>query len=186
LILHPETERLSMGAIRKILVPTDFSPHAEEAFRQACSLARATGATVVVVHVARPPALVIDGGRLSTDPTDDKPDDLWPGLRKIKAEDATVVVEHEVIVAERPDASHILQILETTGCDLIVMGTHGLTGLKHRLFGGLTEQVVREAHCPVMVVKAPALSVTPEAPSKPARVETSKPAATTATTEPKR
>ena len=66
-----------------------------------------------------------------------------------------MVVEHEVIVTAQPDASHILKIVEKTGCDLIVMGTHGLSGLKHRLFGGLTEEVVRNARCPVMVVKAP-------------------------------
>ena len=155
-----------MGSIRKILVPTDFSPHAGEAFRQAYRLAKATGASVMVLHVARPPAVVVDGGRLLTDPTGGKPKDLWADLRKIKAEDPGVVVEHEVIVADRPDASHILTIVETTGCDLIVMGTHGLTGLKHRLFGGLTEEVVRQARCSVMVVKDPA----PEAAArKPAR-----------------
>src|SRR5258708_15121577 len=145
-----------MRPIRKILVPTDFSPHAGEAFRQACRLAKATGAGVTVLHVARPPAVVVDGGRLSTDPTGGEPKDLWGDLRKIKAEDPGVVVEHEVIVADRPDASHVLEIVETMGCDLIVMGTHGLTGLKHRLFGGKTEEVVRRARCPVMVVKAPA------------------------------
>jgi len=47
-------------------------------------------------------------------------------------------------------------MLEKLGCDLIVMGTHGRSGLKHLLFGGVTEEVVRRAHCPVMVVKAPA------------------------------
>ena len=144
-----------MTPIRKILVPTDFSPDAAEAFRHAVMLAKATGAGVVVVHVARPPAVAVDGGRLSTDPTGGGPDDLWPDLRKLKAEDRSVAVEHEVIVADRPDVSHVLKIVEAAGCDLIVMGTHGLTGLKHRLFGGLTEEVVRRARCPVMVVKAP-------------------------------
>jgi nucleotide-binding universal stress UspA family protein len=143
-----------VGSIQKILVPTDFSPHACEAFRQAHRLAKATGASVMVVHVARPPAVVVAGGPLSTDPAGGKQEDLWGELRKIKAEDPGVVVEHEVIVTDRPDASHILKIVETMGCDLIVMGTHGLTGLKHRLFGGLTEDVVRQARCPVMVVKA--------------------------------
>jgi nucleotide-binding universal stress UspA family protein len=143
-----------MRPIRKILVPTDFSPHAEEAFRQALSLAGPLGAGVVVVHVARPPAVVIDGGRLLTDPIRAEPRDLWAEFRKIKADAPGVGVEHEVIVADRPDASQIVEILEKTGCDLIVMGTHGLAGLKHRLFGGLTEDVVRHAHCPVMVVKA--------------------------------
>jgi nucleotide-binding universal stress UspA family protein len=145
-----------MESIRKILVPTDFSPHPWEAFRQAYRLARATGARVIVLHVARPPAVVVDGGRLLTDPTVGEPKDLWADLRKIKTEDSAVVVEHEVIVADRPDVAHVLKIVEATGCDLIVMGTHGLSGLKHRLLGGLTEEVVRRARCPVMVVKAPA------------------------------
>jgi nucleotide-binding universal stress UspA family protein len=100
--------------------------------------------------------VVVDGGRLLTDPTVGEPKDLWADLRKIKAEDSAVVVEHEVIVADRPDVAHVLKIVEATGCDLIVMGTHGLSGLKHRLLGGLTEEVVRRARCPVMVVKAPA------------------------------
>jgi nucleotide-binding universal stress UspA family protein len=65
-------------------------------------------------------------------------------------------VEHEVIVANRPSASHVLEILERLGCDLIVMGTHGHSWLKVLLFGSLTEEVVRWARCPVMVVKAPA------------------------------
>jgi nucleotide-binding universal stress UspA family protein len=143
-----------MRPIRKILVPTDFSAHAEEAFRRALDLAKALGAGVVAFHVARPPAVVVDGGRLSTDPAGGKEKDLWADLRKLQAEGPGVVVEHEVIVSDRPDASHILEILERAGCDLIVIGTHGLSGLKHRLFGGLTEEVVRLARCPVMVVKA--------------------------------
>jgi nucleotide-binding universal stress UspA family protein len=140
-------------SIRKILVPTNFSPHAAAAFRQALALAKATGAIVIVFHVARPSAVVIDGGRILTDRVGEKPKDLWAELRKMKAEDPGVVVEDEVIVADGPDDSHILDIAEATDCDLIVIGARGLTGLRRRLFGGLTEQVVRHARCPVMVVK---------------------------------
>jgi universal stress protein A len=142
-----------MSTIRKILVPTDFSPHAEEAFRVAHDLARATGASVVVFHVSRPPAVVSDGGSTFTTPAGDEEKDVWDRLRKIQPQDPAVRVEHEVIVADRPDATHILRIIEERGCDLIVMGTHGLTGLRHLLFGSLTEDVVRKAPCPVMVVK---------------------------------
>jgi len=67
-----------------------------------------------------------------------------------------VRVEHEVVVAARPGARHVLDILEKLGCDLIVMGTHGASSLGHLLFGSMTEDVVRLARCPVMVVKAPA------------------------------
>jgi nucleotide-binding universal stress UspA family protein/pimeloyl-ACP methyl ester carboxylesterase len=150
----PEKGETLMGSIRRILVPTDFSPHAAEAFRRACELAKATGAGITVLHVTRPPAVVVDGGRLTTDPTGTEPKDLWADVRGIRAEDPSIVVDHEVIVVQRPDASHILKIVEAMGCDLIVMGTHGLSGLKHRLVGGLTEDVVRKARSPVMVVKA--------------------------------
>jgi nucleotide-binding universal stress UspA family protein len=145
-----------MSAFRKILVPTDFSPHAAEAFRVAHDLAKATGASMVVFHVSRPPAVVSDGDRLLSAPARAEAKDVWDELRKIQAKDPAVRVEHEVIVADRPDAEHILRILQDRGCDLIVMGTHGRTGLRHLLFGSVAEDVVRRAHCPVMVVKAPA------------------------------
>jgi len=145
-----------MSTFRKILVPTDFSPHAQEAFRVAHDLASPTGATVVVFHVFRPPAVVSDGDRLLSAGARGETKDVWEELRKIQAKDPAVRVEHEVIVADRTDAEHILRIIQERGCDLIVMGTHGLTGLRHLLFGSVTEEVVRRARCPVMVVKLPA------------------------------
>jgi nucleotide-binding universal stress UspA family protein len=143
-----------MNPIRKILVPTDFSPHAAEAFRVAQNLAKPIGASVVLFHVSRPPAVVSDGDGLHLVTGRAAAKDLWDELRQIQANDPTVRVEHEVILDDRPDAEHVLQILEERGCDLIVMGTHGRTGLLRRLFGSVTEDVVRRAHCPVMVVKA--------------------------------
>jgi nucleotide-binding universal stress UspA family protein len=145
-----------MGPICKILVPTDFSPHAQEAFRVAHDLAKATGASVVVFHVSRPPAVVSDGDRLLSAPAETGANNVWDELRKIQAKDSAVRVELQVIVANRPDATHILRILQEQGCDLIVMGTHGRSALRHLLFGSVTEDVVRRAHCPVMLVKAPA------------------------------
>ena len=108
---------------KKILVPTDFSPAAAEAFRTAVSLARTGGGEVVVAHVT-----------------------------------------HEVVVAGRASAAGALEMLEKFGCDLIVIGSHGHGRL--RLFRrSLTDEVVRHAHCPVLVVKAP---TTPAAaPAKP-------------------
>jgi nucleotide-binding universal stress UspA family protein len=146
----------TMNAIRKILVPTDFSAHADEAFRVAHSLARALGADVVLFHVAQPPAVVSEGGRLLTDPNKGSATNLWERFHNIQPPDPKVRVEHEVIVANRPSASHVLEILNKLGCDLIVMGTHGRSGLRHLLFGSVTEAVVRRARCPVMVVKSPA------------------------------
>jgi nucleotide-binding universal stress UspA family protein len=143
-----------MDAIKRILVPTDFSPHADEAFRVAHTLARATGAEVIVFHVARPPAVVSEGGALLAEPGAG-PTNLWDRFGELPPGDPRVRVQHEVIVADRPSAAHILEILDKLGCDLIVMGTHGHRGLKQVLFGSVTEGVVRRARCPVMVVKAP-------------------------------
>jgi len=145
-----------MNAIRKILVPTDFSAHADEAFRVAHTLAAALGAGVVVFHVARPPAVASEGGRFLADPGKEEAVNLWDRFQSLQPTDSRVRVEHEVIVADRPGLKHILDILDRLGCDLIVMGTHGQSWLKHRLFGSVTEAVVRSARCPVMVVKAPA------------------------------
>jgi nucleotide-binding universal stress UspA family protein len=150
-----------MDAIRKILVPTDFSAHADEAFRVAHTLARALGAEVILFHVARGPAVVSEGGRLLADQDPGQPANLWDRFHDLVPNDPKVRVEREVIVADRPGAKHILEILDKQGCDLIVMGTHGRSWLKHLLFGSVTEEVVRRAHCPVMVVKAPAHKAAP-------------------------
>jgi universal stress protein A len=144
-----------MDAIQKILVPTDFSAHADEAFRVAHRLAQATGAEVILFHVARPPAVVTEGGRFLASPIKGDAVNLWDRFQCIQPTGSKVRVEHQVIVADRPSASHILEIIDRLGCDLIVMGTHGHTRLKHLLFGSVTEEVVRRARCPVMVVKAP-------------------------------
>jgi nucleotide-binding universal stress UspA family protein len=143
-----------MDQIHKILVPTDFSAHADEAFRVATTLARATGAEVILFHIARPPAVALEGGPLLAGLANGEAANLWDRFHGTLPADPGVRVGHEVIVADKPGAGHILGILERLGCDLIVMGTHGHSWLKQRLFGSVTEEVVRRAHCPVLVVKA--------------------------------
>jgi nucleotide-binding universal stress UspA family protein len=145
-----------MNTIKKILVPTDFSAHADEAFRVAHALAKAIGAEVVLFHVALPPAVVAEGGTFLTRVDGGEPVNLWGRFQGLVQADPNVQVKHEVIVADRLGARHILEILDKLGCDLIVMGTHGRSWLKDYLFGSLTEEIVRLARCPVMVVKSPA------------------------------
>jgi nucleotide-binding universal stress UspA family protein len=158
-----------MDAIQKILVPTDFSAHADEAFRVALRLAKATGACVVAFHVATAPAVVTAEGPAPADVRDEKGKDLWGGLLALQARDPQVRVEHEVVVADRPTVAHLLDLLQKRGCDLIVMGTHGRSWLRQRLLGSVTEEVIRRARCPVLVVKAPAHAEAPPVP-KPAKV----------------
>jgi nucleotide-binding universal stress UspA family protein len=160
-----------MNAIQKILVPTDFSSHSDEAFRMALVLARATGAEVVVFHIAQPPVVAAECGPLLARPTDSGSANVWDHFRKLQSPDPAVRVEHLTIVVEKPSAAHILETLDKMGCDLIVMGTHGRSWLKHRLLGSVTEEVVRLARCPVMVVKSPAHKADAPTPRAAAKAE---------------
>jgi nucleotide-binding universal stress UspA family protein len=158
-----------MDAMKRILVPTDFSAHADEAFRVAHTLARAVGAEVILFHVAQPPTVVSEGGQLLANPGKADAVNLWDRFHRIQPMDAKVRVEHQVIVADKPRAGHILEMLDKLGCDLIVMGTNGRSWLKHLLFGSVAEEVVRLARCPVMVVKAPVPAREPPMQEKMAR-----------------
>ena len=97
--------------------------------------------------------MATEGGALLAEPGQE-PTNLWERFREFQSGDPRVRVEHRVIVADKPSAAHVLDILDKLGCDLIVMGTHGRRGLRDLLVGSLTEDVVRRARCPVMVVKA--------------------------------
>ena len=132
-----------MDAMKKLLVPTDFSAHADEAFRVAHHLAGKIGAEVILFHVAQPPAVVSECGRFLINPGKGEPVNLWDRFQSMHPADPQVKVEHRVIVADKPGANHVLDILDKMGCDLIVMGTHGRSWLKSLLFGSVTEEVVR-------------------------------------------
>ena len=139
-----------MSAFKKILVPTDFSPAAAEAFRTAVSLA-GKGGEVVVAHVTRAPAVVVENGQLNPGGAAGKPRNLWDRFRATVSDDPNVRVTHEVVVAGRVSAAGIVGMLERFGCDLIVLGSHGHGRLRRLLRGSLTDEVVRHAHCPVLV-----------------------------------
>jgi nucleotide-binding universal stress UspA family protein len=142
-----------MGPIRTILHPTDFSERSGYAFQLACALARDYGARLIVLHVAEPP--VIPYGGVMTPPP--PPRDSWRALEeqlhRIQAPEPTVHVEHRL--EEGGPVAEILRVARETTADLIVMGTHGRTGLGRLLMGSVAEQVVRKAPCPVLTVKTP-------------------------------
>jgi nucleotide-binding universal stress UspA family protein len=146
----------TMSTFRKILVPTGYSRHAREAFRVADDLARPTAGSVVMFHASRFPALLSDGERLPSSSPRGEAKDVQNEVGQVHAKVPAVRVEHEIVVADRPAAKHILGIVRQRGCDVIVMGTRVQTGRKRRLFDRVTEEVVRRAHCPVIVVTAPA------------------------------
>lgn len=144
-----------MLALQTILHPTDFSEHSNYAFRLACSLARDHGAKVVVLHAVTTlgPEMVSYGEAVSQLQPETYRRQLWDDLRRVQSPDPEVPVEHRL--AEGDPAAEILKAAAETRCDLIVLGTHGRTGLARLVMGSVAEQVVRKAPCPVLTVKAP-------------------------------
>jgi nucleotide-binding universal stress UspA family protein len=148
----PNPKERSMLLLRTILHPTDFSEPSAYAFRLACSLARDYGARLIVLHVATPPVVVYGEGVLPPEPADFQ-DRLREQLHQVVPQDPKVSVGHRLLQGDAP--TEILRVAGEDKCDLIVMGTHGRTGLRRLLMGSVAEQVVRKSSCPVLTVKTP-------------------------------
>jgi nucleotide-binding universal stress UspA family protein len=157
----PGVEEEVMLAIQTILHPTDFSERSDQAFRLACSLARDHGARVIVLHVAPPPVAGYVGGVMTPEPGRHD-EEWWDQLRRRQPDDPRVPVER--VLGEGRPAEAILRAARERQCDLIVMGTHGRTGLGRALMGSVAEEVVRKAPCPVLTIKVPGHPA-PEAPA---------------------
>jgi nucleotide-binding universal stress UspA family protein len=142
-----------MLPIRTILHPTDFSEQSQHAFAAACSLARDHGSRLVVLYVRAPSAVAYgELGPIVTDPVW-TPADVKAALSVLHLPDPGVEVEYRV--AEGGPAAEIIRLARGLGANLIVMGTHGRTGLGRLLMGSVAEDVLRRAPCPVMALKAP-------------------------------
>jgi nucleotide-binding universal stress UspA family protein len=152
-----------MPVFETIIHPTDFDEPSKEAFRVAGSLAQALGARVVVFHVVPPPAILTQDGRVACGPKAAEPIDLWPEYRLLLADVPKVPVEYAVVVGDKAEAKDLLaeKVREFGEGVLVVMGSHGRTGLSRLLWGSKAEEVVRDSVCPVLVVKAPTRTVNP-------------------------
>lgn len=140
-----------MLRLRAILHPTDFSPSSDFAKSLAWSLARDHGARLIVLHIAAPPA-VMHGEIVAPLAGGGYKDNAWKALRRLQWPDDSVSVE--LLVESGDPAKEILRLAREIPCDLIVIGTHGRTGLGRLLMGSVAEQVVRKAACPVVTVKS--------------------------------
>lgn len=138
--------------VKKILFPTDFSHTGDAALNLATSLARDNGATLLIAHVEEPP-VAYGGGEMYYGIPDPATEDLKRMLQEIKPTDPAVPFEHHMVTGD-PSAA-IARLAEEEGADLIVMGTHGRTGISRMVMGSVAEAVVRRAPCPVLTFKKP-------------------------------
>ena len=146
-----------MSRFRTILVPIDFSQHSSAALDLAIEIARDAGATLHLLH-----CYSIDPGAISpygiVIPEGFDREVREAAARELvgwadRVENAKLPVEQHLASAFPAEA--IPRTAEEIGADLIVMGTRGLSGLKHVLLGSIAERTLRLAHCPVLTVKAP-------------------------------
>jgi nucleotide-binding universal stress UspA family protein len=134
------------------LFPTDFSHLSDAALDHATTLARETGATLLVLHVEEPP-LAYGGGELYYGVPEPNTEALKKMLEKIKPADPKVPFVHRMVTGD--PATEIVRVANEESADLIVMSTHGRSGLTRVLMGSVAELVVRRAACPVLTFKQP-------------------------------
>ena len=135
-----------------ILFPTDFSHTGDAALELATALARDTGARLLIVHVEEPP-LAYGSGEMYYGMAEPSTEQLMAMLKKVVPSDPSVPCEHRLITDD--PAGGLVDIAKEDGVDMIVMGTHGRTGLKRLLMGSVAEAVVRRAPCPVVTYRQP-------------------------------
>jgi nucleotide-binding universal stress UspA family protein len=135
---------------KKILFPTDFSHTGDSALELATSLARDSGATLLIVHVEESPN-VYAGGEFYYGIPNPPTDELRRMLEEVKPTDPGVPYEHRLMTGD--PAATIVRLAADEGADLIVMGTHGRTGFLRMVMGSVAEAIVRRAKCPVLTYK---------------------------------
>ena len=145
--------------VKKILVPTDFSPSAERALSTASELAKVFKAQIVLLHACRMDIPVVFAAEGSFAVPSHYYEELMAGARAHVNKIATELAAKEGLVVEgivvsEPVEIAILEHAKQLPADMIVMGTRGLTGLKHVVLGSSAERVVRLARCPVLTVNA--------------------------------
>jgi len=130
-----------MVHVRKILFPTDFSTYSNQAYFHALALAETHKAVLSLVFVYNPG---IEGGTRA----------WWrEQLESFTPGNPEVVIRH--VFLEGDPATEIVRYAAAAGIDMIVMGTHGRTGVDRMLIGSVAERVLRESPCSVLVIKLP-------------------------------
>lgn len=150
MVVHGPAGAAADPALHRILMPTDFSEGSRPALAMAEALARADRAELILMHVA--PEAIPSGGAF-----------LAPPILEPEQVELTRLEERETsALAGVPVRSHfcqgdaadeILLAAKNLGCDLIVMGSHGRTGLRRLLMGSVAESVCRRATCPILIVR---------------------------------
>lgn len=150
MVVHGPAPTTTAPGIHRILIPTDFSEGSRPALAMAEALARAERAELILMHVA--PERIPTGGTFLVPPILEPEREELARLeqREIAALSGITVRTH---FCQGDPAAEILLMADDLRCDLIVMGSHGRTGLRRLLMGSVAESVCRRAPCPILIVR---------------------------------
>lgn len=159
---HTDATQTPVEAIRRILVPIDYSPSSTLSLAYARELAATYGARLDLLHVVQdavlPTAYGVEATAVAVPEVLDRARQALVDLID-QTPGADVPTTHHVFIGN--PAYDIVDFAADVGADLIVIATHGLTGIKRLLLGSITEKVVRRAPCPVFTVKSFGKSLLP-------------------------
>ena len=135
--------------IDRILYATDFSSYSNQAYFHAVSLAKFHQARLVIAYVYDPSQTDLPAA-----PEGRSAEEHWrEQLGQIRPLDESIAIEHLLLIGD--PASELVELTRTQRFNLVVMGTHGRTGLDRLLMGSVAERMLRESPCSVLVVKLP-------------------------------
>ena len=141
--------------MKRLLVPTDFSEHADRALTLAIGLAKPLGATIDLVHVYALPMPIVASIGGAVPPPLPTPDDLMSiqrGVDELAERVRHAGVECFTAIVEGSPAVEIVSRSRKINADLIVIGTHGRTGIRRVIFGRVAEEVLRRTSLPILMV----------------------------------
>jgi nucleotide-binding universal stress UspA family protein len=154
---HPEP-----GRFRTVLLATDLSPTSADATTAALDLAATVGARLLAVSVIDPGALRLPGGRYFAR-VDQVRAEREQVAQELVARGRSIGVDVDFLVWEGEPGESIIEAAEAESADLIVVGSHGRGAVGRFLIGSVSDHVVRQATCPVLVVRSGASASAPRA-----------------------
>jgi len=144
---------------KRICCPIDFSDASRAAMEVACDLARRNGGTLHLLHAYPIPGYTFPDGSVVASPRmmQELAEGAQRHLEEWRDEAVKLGAPRVEVATEVGEPAHeILSFAAEQGVDLLVLGTHGRSGLEHALMGSIAERVVRKARCPVLTVRPPA------------------------------
>ena len=159
---RPKAAPLPALAYRRLLAPTDFSEPSLKALDYALDLASPTGSNVRMIHVLQPSADYLNFDTLSVlRPDEEAEAECEEEMRRVAHQRRHTRAEITWKVAVGRPAAEIIEAAKEFRAELLVVSTHGRTGLKHLLLGSVAERIVRYAPCPVLIVRKHEREITP-------------------------